>query len=272
MLFSFAPLIGKFCGNDVPSPIKSFGNQLYFKFSSDSSRGGKGFEIEWDGTATGCGGAITSMKGSISSPSYPNSYAHNAQCEWRISVNEGSTIEIIFTDLDMETQSDCKYDYLEIFDGADASTRSFGKFCSSENHPMHIETVRNHAMIRMNTDESHAGRGFFLKYSARCNRTIHMDSGVIESPNFPSDYPNNLDCAWTIVVSKGNRINMQFSHFFLENDNLFHNETSEHICKYDYIEVYDLDFETNSERSQKLKYCNKAPDIRNTTTDAAVIM
>lgn len=100
---SFAPLFGKFCGAVIPPPIKSFGNQLYFKFTSDSSRGGKGFEIEWDGTSTGCGGLMSMMKGSISSPGYPNSYSHNAQCEWRVSVNEGSTIEIIFTDLDMET-------------------------------------------------------------------------------------------------------------------------------------------------------------------------
>lgn len=63
--------------------MKSFGSQLYIKFTSDSSRGGKGFEIEWDGTSTGCGGHITTTKGSISSPNYPESYTHNAQCEWR---------------------------------------------------------------------------------------------------------------------------------------------------------------------------------------------
>lgn len=251
--------------------MTSHGNQLFFKFYSDSSRGGKGFEIEWDGTSTGCGGSITSTKGSISSPNHPKSYSHNAQCEWRISVSEGSVIEIIFTDLDMEAQTECKYDYLEIFDGIDSSTRSFGKFCSSENHPMHLETISNHALIRMNTDDSHSGRGFFLKYSSKCNRTINLDSGVIESPNFPNDYPSNLDCAWTIVVSKGNKINMQFSHFYLENDNMFNNGTTEHVCKYDYIEIYDLDNESKDEKSPRIKYCNHAPDIRTTTTDAVVI-
>lgn len=60
---SLAPLIGKFCGSDIPPPIHSFGNQLYLKFTSDSSRNGKGFELVWDGTLTGCGGVITSSKG-----------------------------------------------------------------------------------------------------------------------------------------------------------------------------------------------------------------
>lgn len=187
-------------------------------------------------------------------------------------MNEGSTIEIIFTDLDLETQSECKYDYLEIFDGIDASTRSLGKFCSSEKHPMHLETIGNHALIRMSTDDTNAGRGFFLKYSTTCNRTIYMDSGVIESPNFPNNYPNNLDCAWTIVVSKGNKINMQFSHFYMENDNRFHNETNEHICKYDFLEISDLDFESKAERGQKVKYCNGAPDPRISLSDAVVLV
>lgn len=168
----------------------------------------------------------------------------------------------------METQSTCSYDYLEIFDGSDASAKSYGKFCSSDSHPMHLLTTGNHALLRMRSDDSHAGRGFFLKYSIHCNRTIRMDSGVIESPNFPNDYPNNLDCAWTIVVTKGNRINMQFSHFYLENDNQFHNETNEHICKYDYLEIADVNFETKTEQGQKLKYCNSAPEIRTSTGDS----
>jgi cubilin len=103
MKYSYSPLIDKFCGNTIPPPIKSFSNQLYLKFTSDASRNGKGFEVEWDGFSSGCGGIITSTKGSISSPNHPAQYPHNARCEWRISVSKGSSIEIIFTDLDFET-------------------------------------------------------------------------------------------------------------------------------------------------------------------------
>jgi cubilin len=245
-------------------------NQLYFKFYSDSSRTGRGFELKWDGTTFGCGGLLSQSKGAIASPGYPATYPHNSQCEWRISVNEGSSIELVFLDLDMEHSNECKYDYLQIFDGSDSSAKSFGKFCSSEHHPMHIELSGNHAFIRMSTDESHAGRGFQIKYSTKCNRTIFANTGAIESPNFPEDYGNNLDCAWTIKVAKGNLINMQFSHFALENDNLYHNETGEHECKYDYVTIYDLDYESGEKKPAK-KYCNAAPDIRNSTTDAVVV-
>jgi cubilin len=86
----------------VPAPIKSFGNELYLKFKSDTMNSGKGFEIEWDGISTGCGGVLTSTKGSITSPNYPISYAHNAHCEWRISVSKGSSISILIAEIEME--------------------------------------------------------------------------------------------------------------------------------------------------------------------------
>lgn len=124
----------------------------------------------------------------------------------------------------------------------------------------------------MSSDDSHGGRGFFLKYSINCNRTILNGEGIVESPNFPDDYPNRLDCSWIIAVTRGNRLNMQFSHFYLENSNRFHNETNEHICDYDYLEISDFDFETKKETQQKSKYCNHAPEIRNSTSNAVKLM
>lgn len=122
-------------------------------------------------------------------------------------------------------------DYLEVFDGKDARFRSFGKFCNSNNHPLSLQTTGNNALIRMKTDVSVSQRGFLLKYVTNCNRTIYMDSGVIESPNFPENYPDNLNCVWQIVVSKGNKINMRFSEFQLENINQTDNETKVRLCQ-----------------------------------------
>ena len=46
-------LTKRYCGSVIPPIIPSFSNTLYLKFKSDSSRYGGGFNIEWDGTATG---------------------------------------------------------------------------------------------------------------------------------------------------------------------------------------------------------------------------
>ena len=53
-----SPLLGRFCGNRIPSTIPSFSNQLFLKFSSDNSLSARGFEVSWDGTATGTSKSI----------------------------------------------------------------------------------------------------------------------------------------------------------------------------------------------------------------------
>lgn len=125
----------------------------------------------------------------------------------------------------------CLINYLEVFDGIEMSSKSFGKFCSSENHPVTLTTTSNHALIKMKTDVSMSSRGFLLRYLTNCNRTIYMDSGVIESPNFPEKYSHNVDCSWTIVVSKGNKINIQFTDFDLTNQNSLKNESNVRISQ-----------------------------------------
>lgn len=184
---------------------------------------------------------MTETKGAISSPNYPEPYGHNALCEWQISVNEGYTIEIIFTDLDLEVAADCKSNYLEIFDGDNAGSKSV-VVCSAGHQPKDIVTSGNHALLRMVSDVSQAGRGFFLQYSINCNRTISSNTGVIESPNFPNQYLNNFNCAWTVAVPKGNRINYQFSHLQMEFQDL--------SCRHDWVEIA----ETGTTEKQRCKF------------------
>lgn len=170
----------------------------------------------------------------------------------------------MFSDLDLETHADCKYDYLEIFDGRDSAAISFGRFCDSDLHPTHIETSSNHAFIRLSTDNSQGGRGISLKYSINCNRTLTGFDGVIESPNFPNHYPNNLDCVWKIQASLGNKISLAFSHFDLENINVV-SADSKHVCSYDYLEIRDGGAGAN-------QYCNTAPTSFNSTKETIEIV
>lgn len=48
-----SPLIGRYCGRDIPKQIVSQTNQLYIKFVSDNSLTEAGFSIDWDNTAEG---------------------------------------------------------------------------------------------------------------------------------------------------------------------------------------------------------------------------
>ncbi|XP_052870861.1 cubilin homolog [Anopheles cruzii] len=236
-----APLIGTYCGEDNFNGTISFGHQLYLRFFSDSSRNYQGFVIEWDAATTGCGGVLTSPRGSIISPNYPLPYGQNARCVWRISASEGSAIHIVFIDLDMESHKSCQYDYVDIYDGFDMSGQQMGRFCTAETDPLVLDTVTNHALIRMRSDDTNQGRGFQIKYNVICRRNITVGyGGVIESPNFPNPYLPSMDCQWTVTVPRGNRIMLEFSHFDLESIQQGTSTNSSQRCPFDYLELREI--------------------------------
>ncbi|XP_066598353.1 cubilin-like [Prorops nasuta] len=212
--YETSPLIGKYCGTDFPKYILSQTNQLYIKFKSDSSRSEKGFSLSWDSTVDGCGGSMSGATGDIISPNYPQPYNYNADCTWKISVAAGSVIRIFFMDLDLEQHSKCRYDYIEISDGPKRH-KDAPRYCGTD-HPAMIETKNNVATIRFRSDFTTSSRGFHLRYETQCNNKVKGFQGVIESPNFPNKYENSANCTWIIDAPIGNKVNLTFSHFELE--------------------------------------------------------
>uniref|UniRef100_A0A8C3C6G7 CUB domain-containing protein n=1 Tax=Cairina moschata TaxID=8855 RepID=A0A8C3C6G7_CAIMO len=55
-----------------------------------------------------------------------------------------------------------------------------------------------------------------------CGGLISNSSGMLQSPYYPGNYPNNADCVWEIQVENNFRVILQNSR-----------------CQYDYVEVYD---------------------------------
>uniref|UniRef100_A0A4W5RAA5 CUB domain-containing protein n=1 Tax=Hucho hucho TaxID=62062 RepID=A0A4W5RAA5_9TELE len=51
-------------------------------------------------------------------------------------------------------------------------------------------------------------------------------NGTIESPGFPYGYPNGANCTWVIVAEEGNRIQIVFQSFAVEEE-------------YDFLSLYD---------------------------------
>lgn len=43
--------------------------------------------------------------------------------------------------------------------------------------------------------------------------------GVIESPNYPGNYPNNIDCTWIVKPGKGRRLLVIVPDVKIANDN-----------------------------------------------------
>ncbi|XP_077994412.1 signal peptide, CUB and EGF-like domain-containing protein 3 [Glandiceps talaboti] len=67
------------------------------------------------------------------------------------------------------------------------------------------------------TDEPAASEPSACKDRA-CGGVIDHFTGFIESPNYPGDYPTNVECVWRISPPKGRRILIVVPEIFLAND------------------------------------------------------
>ena len=63
---------------------------------------------------TGCGAELSGPTGRFLSPNYPNAYNREAECYWTITVAQGSSVMLVFLDLDIERHDSCAYDYVEV--------------------------------------------------------------------------------------------------------------------------------------------------------------
>ncbi|EZA59389.1 Cubilin [Ooceraea biroi] len=211
--YESAPLIGKFCGTEIPTEIPSQTNQMYIKFVSDFSRSMEGFYIRWDSTT----------------------------------IAAGSLVQLEIVDLDLEQHSKCRFDFIEVFEGI--SHRTNGRRYCGTTYPTTIQAKSNQMTVRFRSDFSTAGRGFHLKYKTRkkyyfyeseCHNKLHGYYGVIESPNFPNKYEHSTNCSWIIEAPIGNTINLTFSHFDLEGSTADITER----CQYDYLQINEGDDDT----------------------------
>ena len=104
-----ATTVVKKCGSTKPANVVSKGNTMTLKFHSDGSVSAKGFSATWKKIAA-------TESGTIQSPNYPKSYGENTDKTFDLAVADGSKIELTFTDFQVETEANCAYDYVQVFD------------------------------------------------------------------------------------------------------------------------------------------------------------
>ena len=99
-------------------------------------------------------------KNEITTPNYPRSYPRSKRCNWDIKVPQGQHIELEFNDFRLESHSRCDYDYLQVYDGRSASSRSLiGKYCGSSK-PSKIISHGNTLFLYWRSDSGTQFKGF----------------------------------------------------------------------------------------------------------------
>ncbi|KAF3857868.1 hypothetical protein F7725_011069 [Dissostichus mawsoni] len=159
----------------------------------------------------------------LTSPGYPGAYPPSQQCVWVISAPEpGQKILINFNPhFDLEDR-DCKYDFVEVYNGGDELSPMLGKFCGKI-APSPIISSGSQLLIKFVSDYETHGAGFSVRYEVfktgpECSRNFTAPRGVIKTPGFPEKYPNNLDCTFMIFAPQMSEIVVEFDSFDMEPD------------------------------------------------------
>uniref|UniRef100_H9G8Y1 Neuropilin n=1 Tax=Anolis carolinensis TaxID=28377 RepID=H9G8Y1_ANOCA len=215
-----ADLLGKHCGNIAPPTITSTGPSLYIKFTSDYARQGAGFSLRYEIYKTGsedCSRNFTGSNGTIESPGFPDKYPHNLDCAFTIMAKPKMEIILQFLTFDLEHdplqvgEGDCKYDWLDIWDGIPQVGPLIGRYCGTKT-PSEIRSTTGILSLTFHTDLAVAKDGFSARYylvqqevpeNFQCNSPLGMESGRISNEQITASSTYS-DGRWTPQQSRLN--------------------------------------------------------------------
>ncbi|TWW71479.1 Cubilin Precursor [Takifugu flavidus] len=225
-------LLARFCGQTIPTvPIVVFTPELWVQFQTDASQGDLGFMAKY--LFSECGGLQTGEGGVLSSPNYPNTYPSPSRCAWLLEAPAGHTITLTFSYFNLEPHSTCTWDSVTIFNGGSPGSPVIGQYCGTSS-PGSIQSGSNKLAVVFLADHSVSRGGFVASWStdsSGCGGTIHADVGSIKSPNYPQNFPANVECSWQIIAHEGTHLEMSFDEEFQIPD-------SSGVCLNSYVKMW----------------------------------
>jgi len=217
--------------------------------------------------------------GLIKSRNYPDNYPNSMECEWTIYSPESHQIRLQFTNFDLERSLRCRYDSLKIYKGDTHEGELVGSYCGNE-IPDTMIISGSYVTLLFTTDPVDTRAGFLLTWTGlenviyagrrndrvkrryldspdQCGGVLEEETGVIQTPNFPSNYPSGKSCVWTIKKKAFHSLTLTFKSFALERHSR---------CRYDYVLV------KHGQDDQGKKYCgNNSPGVIKATKKQLII-
>ncbi|XP_013932022.1 PREDICTED: ovochymase-1 [Thamnophis sirtalis] len=194
-------LIGKICGDVLPSPLLIESDQAIVIFVSDGSIGGRGFEFTFSAVhpaseaGSGCGSvAMLVEEGKIDTANYPDLYPSGTKCHWLIEAPVDHVIKLEFEDFAVEISQDCIYDAVVVY-GDTEEDHQLALLCGFS-IPSPVWSSGNIMLIQFESDEENNFRGFKAKFTF-----FSSEFAVIQ----PAHKTNN-PAYWTVVAGSHDRL------------------------------------------------------------------
>ncbi len=117
---------------------------------------------------------MTAPSGVIMSPNYPNMYDDHDDCGWTIEVPQNHVVDLRFEDFDVEPHSNCSFDYVALYDGANESAPLILLHCGAQlPDPPTYSSTGNRMHVRLKADGSVPAKGFKASYEwVSCTRVF----------------------------------------------------------------------------------------------------
>ncbi|KAF3857212.1 hypothetical protein F7725_009071 [Dissostichus mawsoni] len=218
---------------------------------------------------------FTSSSGMIDSPGFPDKYPHNLECSYMIIAPPHMDIVLTFLTFDLENdpllvgEGDCKYDWLDVWDGLPQVSPLIGRYCGTK-IPPEIQSSSGLLSLSFHTDMAVAKDGFSARYnmthkevsnSFHCSMALGMESGKISDDQISASTSfydsrwlprqarlNNGDNAWT-PSEDSNKEYIQVDLHFLKvlTGIVMQGAVSKETQKSYYVTTFKMEVSTNGE-------------------------
>ncbi|CAG9816798.1 unnamed protein product [Phaedon cochleariae] len=216
------PVIETVCGNETPNTtIKSSFNNMFIEFRADSSS--KGFLAEY---FKSCGSRITTQSSGFIEAQDMEFNDNFQTCVWTI-VSSDPTKHVSLTITHMHGLLYCDFEgsAVKVYNGESTDSPLLASYCGSKVPPT---LVSDGSALTIKIDSKMSFFATYSVYDSQCGGTLTSSEGFFSTPGYPKKYASDTECEWTIQISPGNQLTLNFIAFdILDSEN----------CNSDYLEI-----------------------------------
>ncbi|XP_077864847.1 cubilin-like [Saccoglossus kowalevskii] len=206
-------------GNEKEQSHVTATDKMWMRFVTDHRKTYRGFKINLSEENECVNQSVVIPTGGstiITSPNYPENYEDSVFCEWIVSTESLGNIRVYVDHFKTERN----YDWVDMGTESNSMNLSTRILHESGNKktPHEFYTPSSIVWLTFMSDHDKTDDGFHMQlFDDACVETTLTDpSGIILSPNYPDDYPHNLDCIWYISLPADSKIHLFFVDFYVE--------------------------------------------------------